>query len=182
VDLAASPIDPHAPRERPDAPAEPAAVAGDVLDETEDPDDLFVSCVPTAGVVTRFGAGGSAFIGAKRDASAEGGVRYFPEQVLKIPGADVRRYSREYTRVLAEGALVKHSREQHKAYRVQRDQALRDAKQKREQERADVLKQAAEREAALAQEAAAGDATKTDPALAAGNETPAAPAPTTTGE
>jgi hypothetical protein len=182
VSLAASPIDPDAPRERPDAQApEPAAETG-VLEEGEDPDDLFVSCVPEKGVVTRFGATGSAFIGAKRDATVtEGGIRYFPDQVLKIPGADVRRYSREYTRVLAEGALKRHSREQHQAYRVKRDEALRAGKAQREQARADALAAAQAREAEAAQ-AAAGDATKTDPALAAGNETPAAPAPKTTGE
>lgn len=148
MSVAASPIDLEAPRERPGAgpPEQQGPTLGDgdtaVLDEPGDVDDLFVSCVEGKGVVTRFGSRGSTFIGARRDATVEGGIRYLPEQVVLVHGEDHRRFAREYTRVLAEGSLRIRSREEYLAYRKARDEELRKAKADREAKR----KQAAEQQ------------------------------------
>jgi hypothetical protein len=179
VDLSVSPIALDAPLTRPDAgpPEQQGPTLGDgdtaVLDEPGDVDDLYLSCVLGKGVVTRFGATGAAFIGARRDPSAEGGIAYNPEQVVRVPGSDARRYAREYQRVLAEGSVRIRSREEYLAYRKLRDEALRAAKAQREQARAEAVK------AALAP--AAED--QTPPAApAASDNAPAAPAdPSTTG-
>jgi len=87
---------------------------GEELRRGEDPEDAFFSCVPTAGPVTRHGGSG-AYIGARRDNEAEGGITYDPSIVVMIPGADMRRYSREYGRALRDGALVERSRAEYRA-------------------------------------------------------------------
>jgi hypothetical protein len=167
-----SPAGLAAPLARPDAglPEQQGPTLGDGdtagLDEPGDVDDLYLSCVLGKGVVTRFGATGATFIGARRDPSAEGGISYHPEQVVRVPGSDARRYAREYQRVLSEGAVLIRSREEYVAYRKQRDEALRAAKEQRAQARAD---------------AAAAAADQSPPAApAASANAPAAPADTST--
>lgn len=144
-----SPIAADAPRERPGAGL--PEQQGPTLKEGEeavlvepgpaDPDDLYVSCVPEKGVVTRYGGASVAYIGAKR---GKDGIEFQPDAVVLIPGADVRRFSREYRRVLAEGALKVTTREAFVAYRVKRADELRAAKQERERKRAELAEQAQE--------------------------------------
>lgn len=69
--------------------------------------DLYVSSVE-GHLVTRHGTG--LYIGAERDAKAEGGLVFNPELVVQIPEAEARAYSREYGRALRDGSLVQRSK------------------------------------------------------------------------
>lgn len=63
---------------------------------------LYVSCVPGR-LVTRYGT--RTYIGATRDPSAEGGVRYDPETVVALTATELADYRREYDRALGAGSL-----------------------------------------------------------------------------
>jgi len=183
VDLAASPLSDDMPpvRVRPDAglpeqqgPALKEGEEAELVEPGSDPDDLYVRCVPAKGIVTRYGGGSAAYVGARRNPKVEGGIEYLPEAVVLIPGADVRRYAREYTRVFAEGALTKSTRAEYLAYRKKRVEELQAAKADRERKRAEV---------AAAQDAPQEPTKPSTPvALAAsGSEAPSGAADSTSG-
>jgi predicted amidophosphoribosyltransferase len=67
----------------------------------DEPADLYVSCVEGQ-PVARFGS--RVMIGADRTVE---GITYRPEEIVKIPAGEWRRYRREYTRQLNDGALRK---------------------------------------------------------------------------
>lgn len=156
------PAPPAPPEETPPPDAKPPADEDELLQPGEDPDDAFFSSVPGKGVVTRHG-GGNSYIGAVRDPKAEGGIRYTPDVVVMVPGADMRRYSREYGRAVRDGALRERKRgEYRKQARDERELIERKQKEKREKLAA----------AAAGAPAAATDGTKTtaprDPASTGG--------------
>jgi hypothetical protein len=103
---------PTVPDLPPPAPPAPAVA--------KDPDDLFVSCVPEAGPVARYVAvapkagpySTAPFIGAVRDTTAEGNLRYSPDEVVLITGAEFRAFSKEYRRALADRSLRLRTREE----------------------------------------------------------------------
>ncbi len=70
---------------------------------------LFVSAVEGK-PVHRFGAP-NVLIGADRDPEEPRKIRYDTNAVVAIPKAEAQRYSREYLRLIAEGALVERSAE-----------------------------------------------------------------------
>jgi len=104
------PPEPDAKKKAPPAPAPVAPV---------DADDLFVSCVPGRGAVARYAGtetpGKAPMIGAVIDTSVEGNIRYIPDHVEFIPGAEYRKYSKEYRRALADRALRMRTREEFEA-------------------------------------------------------------------
>jgi hypothetical protein len=71
--------------------------------DPSEPFGLFVSSVPGK-PVARFGAS-RVLIGAARRFDGSNGINYFPEQIVAIPYAELRRYRREYQRAIANGSL-----------------------------------------------------------------------------
>ncbi len=64
---------------------------------------LFVSCVEGQ-PVSRFGT--KVLIGAERDASVRGKIRYRTKEIVAIPHDEALKYSREYRRAIDDGSLV----------------------------------------------------------------------------
>lgn len=97
-------------------PAAPAPIAPA---RPADPDDLYVSCVPENGPCARFAATGrpgpAPIIGAERDPTVEGNLRYFPERIDLVPGAEYRQYVKEYRRALADRTLRMRTRDEWEA-------------------------------------------------------------------
>jgi len=72
---------------------------------------LYVSSNPDVGPVTRFGLGVVAgqfnYIGATRTAATGAKtIVYDPEQIVKLPAAEVARFRAEYQRAIASKALI----------------------------------------------------------------------------
>lgn len=111
---------------------------------------LFVSAVPGKGLATRpgqagvhigakvamevvergGGAGGPASIGRAR-----GRVVVDPDEVVEIPAIERARYSREYGRLLSDGALVVRTRADRAAWVRKQEAALREIARAEEERR-----------------------------------------------
>ncbi len=104
------------------------------LGTNEDAEDGFFSCVPEQGPVNRFG--GRAMIGAVRSAE-EGGITYSPDAVVRIPGDDMRRYSREYRKAVEAGSLRVRKREEWRAQARAETKAIAEARQRKAEKAAE---------------------------------------------